>query len=92
MFTAFFLLRRFIHAYATVFAKDLYVDLYVNFFSSLYLLRFYLEQKPLQDRLSNRVEILNELFVFTSNYFIIVLPNFLPDIEVILMNHSTLLQ
>ena len=81
LFTAFFLMRRFIHAYSTIFFGELYLNLYTNFFSSLFILKFYFDQQPLLDNFSNKTEIFNELFVFLSNYFLIVLSDLIPDVE-----------
>lgn len=83
MFTSLFLLRRFIHAFSTVFFgnKSLVVSTYFNTFSSLYLISFYLKYKPLKDKTSNRVELFNEMVIFFSNYCFILLTDFVPEVE-----------
>ena len=81
LYTCFFLCRRFIHAFSTVFFQNLYLNLYTNFFSCLFLLKFYLDYRPMVDNFSNRIELFNELFVLLSNYFIIILSDFVPQIE-----------
>lgn len=83
VFNALFMLRRIAVAASTTSLDSLLItNIYVNNFTSLLLIKFYLDTKPMVDRPSNTLLILNECFVLLSFYAMFLFNDFIPDIEV----------
>jgi ABC-type multidrug transport system fused ATPase/permease subunit len=61
--------------------SHLITNIYVNIFTSLALIKFYIERKPMQDKTSNTLEIINECFTLGSFYSMFVFTDFVPEIE-----------
>lgn len=83
MFTTFFCIRRFIVAMSTVFlVRQLISQIYLNTYTSLSLLFFYFQVRPMATRQQNKIELLNETFTMFSNYFLILFSDFILELEV----------
>ena len=78
-FNSFFMLRRIAVAVSTTSLDSLLItNIYVNIFTSLFLLKFYLDTKPMH---SNSLLIINESFTLLSFYCMFLFSDFIPDIE-----------
>ena len=55
--------------------------MYVLFGFSLYLMSIYIRFVPMKTYLSNKLEILNFVFIYFSAYFMILFSNWLNDVE-----------
>ena len=77
-----FCVRRLFVALFTIFYRGpLVVNLYVNIYSSLWIIKFYFKRKPMKTPTLNKIEILNEIFYLFCNYFMIIFTDFIPDVE-----------
>ena len=81
MHTTFFCLRRIVVAFATVYFSKLVGQIYVNVFASIFIIKFFVDEKPMEQRLQNKIEQLNESFTLFSNYFMILFTDLIPNIE-----------
>lgn len=80
--TTLFCLRRLMVASCTILWPHLtVVAIYVNFYGSLITLIFIIELRPMNTKALNRIEILNEVFMMFSTYFLITLSEFIPSSE-----------
>jgi hypothetical protein len=50
-------------------------------FASLLIIKFFIDEKPMEQRLQNRIEKLNETFTLFTNYFMILFTDLIPDVE-----------
>ena len=82
MHTTFFCLRRIVVAFATVYFSKLVCQIYVNVFTSMFIIKFFVDEKPMEKRLQNKIELMNETFTLFSNYFMILFTDLIPSIEV----------
>lgn len=72
-----FFIRRLLVAFATIgWASTLILEIYTNVFSSLLLLKFYIESYPMESRHQNYFEIFNEIFTLFSHYLLIIFTDF----------------
>jgi hypothetical protein len=82
LFNTFFCLRRFCVGLSTIYRSDLLiVNIYVNVFSSLLIIKFLFDYKPLNSRLLNGFEIVNETFTLFITYFMFLFTDFILDVE-----------
>jgi hypothetical protein len=57
------------------------INIYINIYSSLYIIRFYFNKKPMLTPSLNKIELLNEIFQLFSNYFMFLFTDFIGDVE-----------
>ena len=77
MFFTFFFIRRLAVAVCTVvWARTLILQIYTTIFGSLFILKFYIEKRPMDSTLQNKLEIFNEGFTLLSNYLLIIFTDF----------------
>ena len=68
-----FCIRRLLVAFFTVYLNSpLILNIYVNIYSSLWIIKFYYKKKPMASRNLNRIELLNEIFQLFSNYYMFI--------------------
>jgi hypothetical protein len=64
-------------AFGTIgWAKFLILEIYINVFTSLIMLKFMIDWRPFDSRTQNRLEIFNEGFTLFSNYLLIIFTEF----------------
>ena len=81
-FNTFFCLRRFCVGLPTIFTSELLiVNIYVVIFTSLFIIKFLFDHKPMNSRLLNWFEILNETFTLFITYFMFLFTDFILDVE-----------
>jgi hypothetical protein len=69
-------------AFSTVLLdQTLVINLYVNMFTSLTVIKFYYDFSPLSTPWQNRIEKTNEAFLLFSHYCLILFTDFIPDVE-----------
>ena len=77
-----FCIRRLLVGLFTIFSeKPLVINIYINIYSSLYIIRFYFDKKPMLTPTLNKIELLNEIFQLFSNYFMFLFTDFIGDVE-----------
>ena len=82
MFNTFFCLRRFCVGLPTIFKSELLiVNIYISIFSSLFMIKFLFDYKPMNSRLLNGFEIVNETFTLFITYFMFLFTDFILDVE-----------
>ena len=73
--------RRFLLVLTTVFFnRFVIVSFYSYFYSSLWLLNYYITHRPFEKKWVHHFEIMNEVFVMIATYFIICFSEFLSNI------------
>ena len=82
LFNTFFCLRRFCIGVPTIYKSELLiVNIYVGLFCSLFMVKFLFDYRPLNSRLLNGFEIINEIFTLFITYFMFLFTDFVPDVE-----------
>ena len=77
-----FCVRRLLVALFTVFSKKpLVINIYIIIYTSLFIIRFYFDKKPMLTSTLNKIELLNEIFQLFSNYFMFLFTDFIGDVE-----------
>jgi hypothetical protein len=77
MLSTFFFLRRLAVAFSTiVWANTLILQIYTTVFGSLFMLKFYIDWRPMESTYENRLEVFNEGFTLFSNYLLIIFTDF----------------
>lgn len=80
--TTIFCVRRLMVSFITVyFESPLVVPIYINIYSSLWIIKFYFNKMPMLTRSLNKIELLNEIFQLFSNYFMFLFTEFIGDME-----------
>ena len=78
MFFTLFFIRRLLVAFATIrWANFLILEIYINVFTSLIMLKFMIDWRPFDSRTQNQLEIFNEGFTLFSNYMLIIFTEFI---------------
>ena len=78
--TTFFCIKRLIYGFATVFLTDFVVpQVYVYVFLSLFSLGYNLTRQPLNSKLLNFMENLNETLIFSCGYFLLTFTQWICD-------------
>ena len=78
MFFTFFFIRRLAVALGTIgLANTLILQIYINIFGSLIMLKFTMDWRPMESQFLNNLEIFNEGFTLFSNYLLIIMTDFL---------------
>ena len=76
----FFFLRRIIVTACTVFfIKQVFIQIWAINIISLGLLVFYIGQQPFTSRFVFNLEVLNELFIYISSFFLMCFTDFVPN-------------
>lgn len=82
IYISIFCLRRVVIALCTVFINDYHiVNIFINIFLSLAMLKFLIEKQPMEYRFLNFLEISNEMFMLFFYYFMFIFTTWIPDAE-----------
>lgn len=77
-----FCLRRFIIAIITIFGNGfLLSQIFIYTYSSLITAGYFINYRPMNLKTLNRIEIINEIFVLPTCYFMILSTERIPDVE-----------
>ena len=77
MLSTFFFLRRLAVAFSTiVWANILILQIYTAVFGSLFMLKFYIDWRPMNSTHENKLEVFNEGFTLYSSYLLIIFTDF----------------
>ena len=76
-----FCLRRLAISGLTVFQNDyLITNIYLNIYVSILMIKYLLDNKPMEKSYLNRLELLSEIFNLSLYYFMFIFTNFVPEI------------
>ena len=77
--TFYFCLRRLAISGMTVFSNDyLIVNIYLNIYVSILIIKYLVEHRPLNKTYLNRLELVSELFNLSLYYFMFIFTDFVP--------------
>lgn len=80
--TFYFCLRRLAISGLTVFQNDyLITNIYLNIYVSILMIKYLIENRPLNSSYLNRLELLSEMFNLSLYYFMFIFTNFVPEIK-----------
>ena len=83
MLNSLFCARRLILAFTTIYFNTfLTTNIYITFFGSLAMIKFYFDYTPYESPLLNRFEKVNEIFTLFISYYLFIFTEFVPDVEV----------
>lgn len=81
--TSLFCIRRICIAISTIFLnKSVLFNFSINLVFSMYLMKYLCDNKPLNRKLMNRLELLNECFTFVLFYFMLLFTDFVSNVEI----------
>ena len=67
---------------STIFGnKAIIVDIYINIFACLCMIKFFVDFRPMNQAFLNRCEIFNEVSLLFIYYFMFLFTDFIPDVE-----------
>lgn len=77
-----FCVRRLLVAFTTIFINNpLIICIYINIYSSLWIIKFYYKKKPMVSPMLNKIELINEIFQLFANYFMFLFTEFIGNVE-----------
>ena len=77
-----FCIRRMTVGFSTIFGNTaIIVDIYINIFGCLCMIKFFFDYKPMNAAFLNRCEIFNEISLLFIYYFMFLFTDFIPDVE-----------
>ena len=75
-------IRRLFIAFSTIFGnKYLIIDIYIDFFSTLYVIKFFFDHSPMSSSLLNGSELFNDCSLLLITYSMFLFTDFIPDVE-----------
>ena len=77
-----FCMRRMFIAISTIFGNQaIIIDIYLNVFGCLGMIKFFFDFKPMNQAFLNQFEIFNEISLLFIYYFMFLFTDFIPDVE-----------
>ena len=70
-------------AYATVFFNEhVIISMYIYIYTSFLMLAFHINNHPLMGRFLHTMELVNEVFILQTSYYLLMFSEFIQDVEV----------
>ena len=77
-----FCMRRMFVAISTIFGNQaIIIDIYLNIFGCMGMIKFFFDFKPMNQAFLNQFEIFNEISLLFIYYFMFLFTDFIPDVE-----------